>query len=244
VKPVPASVKLQVHGPITLSRPRSRCPSCNHQITWYENIPVLSYLWLRGKCSSCKARIAIRYPLIELLTGALFAAIGWRFGPQPTTLLWCGFAAVLVAASAIDWDTTYLFDDLTQPLLWAGLVAAAMGWTLPLSTALWGAVAGYGSLWSIARLFEIVTRRKEAAMGSGDFKLLAALGAWLGLQMLIPVVLAASLVGAVIGIGLKFSRGLREGEYIPFGPFLAGGALLVMLAGPHQVAGWLGWTAP
>ena len=238
----PSCSRVDLPGPITLSTPRSRCPSCGHRIAWYENIPVLSYLWLRGRCSSCKTVISPRYPLIELFTALLFAAVGWRFGPQPTSLLWCGFVAVLVALSAIDWDTTYLFDDLTVPLLWAGLVASAMGWTLPLPQALWGAVAGYLSLLIVARVFEFVTRREEEAMGSGDFKLLAALGAWLGWQMLIPLVLAASLVGALVGIGMKLTQGLREGQYIPFGPFLAGGAVLVMLAGPSRVLGWLGWA--
>ncbi|MEY4563125.1 MAG: hypothetical protein RLZZ618_2402 [Pseudomonadota bacterium] len=242
VTPAPAAVQVKVPGPITLSTPRSRCPSCQHQITWYENIPVLSYLWLRGKCSSCKSPISLRYPFIELATAVLFAAVGWRFGPQWTTLLWCGFVATLVALSAIDWDTTFLFDDVTLPLLWAGLVAAAMGWTLPLTQSLWGAVAGFLSLFLIAKTFELVTRRGEPAMGAGDFKLLAALGAWLGVQMLVPLVLAASLVGAVVGIAMKFGPGLREGRYVPFGPFLAGGAVLVMLAGPQRVMGWLGWV--
>ncbi|MBC7700874.1 A24 family peptidase [Aquabacterium sp.] len=227
-------------APLTLSKPASRCPSCGHTIRWYENIPLVSWLVLRGKCSACGTRISVRYPLIELLTALLFAACGWRFGAQPTTLLWCGFVAVLVAASAIDWDTTLLPDDLTLPLLWAGLIAAALGWTLPLSEAVWGAVVGYLSLWSVYWLFKLATGKE--GMGYGDFKLLAALGAWLGWQMVLPVVLASSIIGAIVGIGMKLSSTLREGRYIPYGPFLGGAGLVVMLAGPQRVLGWLGWA--
>ncbi|KNZ32462.1 MAG: peptidase A24 [Methylibium sp. NZG] len=226
--------------PLSLSTPRSRCPSCGHRIAWRENIPVASYLWLRGKCSACKTAISPRYPLIELLTGVLFAAIGWRFGATLTALLWCGFAAVLVALASIDWDTTLLPDNLTLPLLWAGLVASALGWTIPLPDALWGAVAGYLSLWSVYWLFKLTTGKE--GMGFGDFKLLAALGAWLGLKMVLPVVLAASVLGAIVGIVMKMSSSLREGRYVPFGPFLAGAGLVVLLAGQARVLGWLGWA--
>jgi len=226
--------------PLTLSKPASRCPACGHQIRWYENIPLLSWLALRGKCSACGARISVRYPLIELATAALFAACGWRFGLQPTTLLWCGFVAVLVAAAAIDWDTTLLPDDLTLPLLWAGLIVAGMGWGLPLKDALWGAVAGYLSLWSIYWLFKLTTGKE--GMGYGDFKLLAALGAWLGWSMLLPIVLGSSIIGAIVGIGMKVTGQLREGVYVPYGPFLAGAGLVVTLAGPQRVMQWLGWA--
>jgi len=225
---------------LTLSRPASRCPSCGHQIRWHENIPLLSWLALRGKCSACGARISARYPLIELLTAALFALCGLQFGAQPTTLLWCGFVAVLVAASAIDWDTTLLPDDLTLPLLWAGLIAAAMDWTLPLPDALWGAVAGYLSLWSVYWLFKLTTGKE--GMGHGDFKLLAALGAWLGWPMILPIVLGSSVIGAVVGIGMKVTGQLREGVYVPYGPFLAGAGLVVALAGSQAVLGWMGWA--
>ena len=225
---------------LTLSRPRSRCPSCKHPIGWRENLPVLSYLALRGRCASCRAPISARYPFVEILTGLLFGLIGWRFGAQPLALLWCAFAAVLVALAGIDWDTTLLPDDMTMPLLWAGLVAAAIGWTIPLVDALWGAVAGYLSLWSVYWLFKLTTGKE--GMGFGDFKLLAALGAWLGLKMVLPVVLGASLIGAVVGIAMKMSAALREGGYVPFGPFLAGSGLVVMLAGPQRVLGWLGWA--
>lgn len=226
--------------PLSLSKPRSRCPSCGHQIRWFENIPVASWLALRARCSACKAPISARYPSIEIFTGLLFAAAGWHFGAQPTVLLWCGLAAVLVALAVIDWDTTLLPDDLTLPLLWAGLIAAACGWTLPLITAVWGAVAGYLSLWSVYWLFKLTTGKE--GMGRGDFKLLAALGAWLGWQMLLPILLGASVIGAFVGIAMKLSKQLREGRYVPFGPFLAGSGLVVMLAGPQRVLGWIGWA--
>ena len=225
---------------VTLSRPRSRCPSCKHAITWKENLPVLSYLALRGRCSACRTRIPARYPFVEIVTGILFALIGWRFGAHPVALLWCGFAAALVTLAGIDWDTTLLPDNITLPLLWAGLVASALGWTIDLPDALWGAVAGYVSLWCVYWLFKLTTGKE--GMGFGDFKLLAALGAWMGLKMLLPIVLAASLIGAVVGIAMKFSDALREGRYVPFGPFLAGAGLVAMLAGQPRVLHWLGWA--
>ena len=225
---------------LTLSKPASRCPACGHQIRWYENIPVVSWLALRGKCSACGTGISVRYPLIELLTAGLFAGCGLHFGAQPTTLLWCGFVAVLVAASAIAWDTTLLPDDLTLPLLWAGLVVSALGWNLPLADALWGAVAGYLSLWSVYWFFKLATGKE--GMGYGDFKLLAALGAWLGWPMVLPIILGSSVIGALVGIGMKVSGKLREGVYVPFGPFLAGAGLVVTLVGSPTVLGWLGWA--
>ena len=163
---------------ITLSSPRSRCPSCGHQITWQENIPVASWLWLRGRCSACKTPISARYPLVEVATAALFALAASRFGPGPVALLWCGFCAALVALAGIDWDTTLLPDNLTLPLLWVGIAGAALGWTIPLIDSVSGAIAGYLSLWSIYWVFKLTTGKE--GMGFGDFKLLAALGAWLG----------------------------------------------------------------
>ena len=225
---------------LSLAKPASRCPACGHLIAWHENIPVLSYLWLGGRCSACKTRISPRYPLVEILTGVLFALVAWRLGPEPQALIWCGFMATLVALSGIDWDTTLLPDNMTLPLLWAGLVCAALGWTLPLSQSVWGAVAGYLSLWLVYWLFKLVTGKE--GMGYGDFKLLAALGAWLGVNMLLPIVLAASVIGAVVGIGMKLTGELREGRYVPFGPFLAGAGVLVMLAGQTRVTAWLGWA--
>ena len=238
--------ELQALPALGLSKPRSRCPACGHGIRWYENIPVISWLVLRGKCSACGTRISARYPLVELATGVLFAAIGWRMQTQmgthqPTVLLWCAAVAALLALALIDWDTTLLPDAITLPLLWAGLVCAALGWLpgLSLTQALWGAVAGYLSLWSVYWLFKLVTGKE--GMGFGDFKLLAALGAWLGWQAVLPIVLMASVIGAIVGLVMKATGSLREGRYVPFGPFLAGGGLVVMLVGVERATGWIGW---
>ena len=221
-------------APFGLSHPRSACPHCQHAIRWYEHRPVLRYLWLRGRCAGCKTRISLRYPLVELLTGALFALCAWRWGLSPTAGAWAVFCALLVALAGIDWDTTLLPDDLTYPLLWAGLIAAALQWTnVPLFAAVMGAVAGYLSLWSVYWAFKLATGKE--GMGYGDFKLFAALGAWFGWQALVPIILMASVIGAIVGIAMKFSSGLREGGYIPFGPFLAGAGLVALLAGPQQV---------
>ena len=215
--------------------PRSRCSSCGHAITWYENIPLLSYAFLRGKCSACGAAYGIRYPLVELACGLLFGFCAWRWGSTPTTLAWFGFSAALLALAMIDWDTTFLPDDITLPLLWAGLVVAALQWnaSVALGTALWGAVAGYLSLWLIYWAFKLITGKE--GMGYGDFKLFAALGAWFGWPALVPMILMASVIGAIIGILMKFTSGLREGGYVPFGPFLAGAGFTAMIFGPQSI---------
>ena len=214
--------------------PRSRCQQCGHQIRWYENIPLLSYLFLRGKCSNCGTRISLRYPLVEFATGALFYWCIWHWGATLTGLAWCGFSAAIVALAFIDWDTTLLPDDITLPLLWAGLLAAALQWTeVPLASAIWGAAAGYLTLWLIYWIFKLITGKE--GMGYGDFKLFAALGVWFGWQALVPIILMASVIGAIVGIALKFSSGLREGGYVPFGPFLAGAGLTAMIFGPQSI---------
>jgi leader peptidase (prepilin peptidase)/N-methyltransferase len=227
--------------PLGLARPASRCPHCGHRIRWYENVPLVSWIVLRGRCSACGASIGWRYPLVELLTGALFALIAWRLGPTTSTMLWCVAAALLVAMSAIDWDTTVLPDTLTLSLLWMGLLAAAAG-GLPgvdLRTSVIGAAAGYGALWAVYWVFRLATGKE--GMGFGDFKLLAALGAWLGWTALLPIVLGASIVGAIAGLAMKAAGALREGRFVPFGPFLAAAGLAVMLLGPSEVLQWMGW---
>ncbi|HEY8047909.1 MAG TPA: A24 family peptidase [Ramlibacter sp.] len=224
---------------ITLVRPRSRCRSCGHAIRWYENIPVLSYVALRGKCSQCGTPIGVRYPLVEIATAVLFGFAVWQWGWTVEGAAWCFFSAAILALALIDWDTTFLPDDITLPLLWAGLVAAALKWTaLPLTQAVWGAVAGYLSLWLIYHAFRLLTRKE--GMGYGDFKLFAALGAWFGWQALVPIILMASVIGAVIGIGMKLTKGLREGGYVPFGPFLALGGLTAMVFGPGSILSAIG----
>lgn len=217
-----------------LMLPRSKCPKCSHQIKWYENIPVLSYLFLQAKCSACKTPISLRYPTIELVTGSLFFYCIWRWGLTPTGLAWCGFSATLLSLSMIDWDTTLLPDDMTLPLLWAGLLIAALKVTnVSLESATWGAAVGYFSLWLIYWVFKLITGKE--GMGYGDFKLFAALGAWFGWEALIPIILMASILGAVIGIALKFSSNLREGGYIPFGPFLGLAGFSAMFFDPQAI---------
>jgi leader peptidase (prepilin peptidase) / N-methyltransferase len=220
--------------------PRSRCSACGHVIRWYENIPVVSYLFLKGKCAACGTPYSMRYPIVEAVTGALFFFCVWRWGWTPSALAWSGFSAALLVLALIDWDTTLLPDDVTLPLLWAGLLAAALQWNsaVSLNSALWGAVAGYLSLWLVYWAFKLATGKE--GMGYGDFKLFAALGAWFGWPALIPMILMASVIGAVIGIAMKFSSGLREGGYVPFGPFLAGAGFTAMVFGPQSILRFIG----
>ncbi|HQP66722.1 MAG TPA: A24 family peptidase, partial [Quisquiliibacterium sp.] len=210
--------------PFNLLRPRSRCPSCGHQITALENIPVLSWLMLRGRCASCRTRIPVRYPLIELATAALSAAAIWRFGPTAAGAGALLLTFYLVSLAAIDFDTQLLPDSMTLALLWLGLFFNLWGVFAPLQSAVIGAMAGYLVLWSIYWLFRLATGKE--GMGFGDFKLLAALGAWFGWQALPAILLLASVVGAVVGILMMvFARHAREVP-IPFGPYLAGAGLL------------------
>jgi leader peptidase (prepilin peptidase)/N-methyltransferase len=227
--PVPAYERFD------LMLPASRCSSCGHVITWYENIPLLSYIALRGKCTACKSSYGLRYPAVELVCGLLFAFCGWRWGASATALIWCGFSAALLALALIDWDTTLLPDSINMPLLWAGLIAAALQLN-PLTTlpdALWGAVAGYLSLWLVYWAFKLITGKD--GMGQGDFKLFAALGAWFGWSALVPIILMSSVIGLLVGLVMKFRSGLRPGGYIPFGPFLAGAGFTALFFGPQAI---------
>lgn len=229
-----AAATAAVPETFNLLTPRSRCPACGHEVRWYENIPVLSYLGLRGRCSGCGTRISLRYPLVELATAALFYVCALHSGWSLATLAWCGFSAALVTLTLIDWDTTLLPDDITLPLLWAGLLAAVLHWTsVQPGDAVIGAAAGYLSLWLVYWGFKLATGKE--GMGYGDFKLFAALGAWFGWQALVPIILMASVIGAIVGIGMKIASSLREGKYVPFGPFLAGGGLAAMLWGPARI---------
>lgn len=209
--------------------PPSTCPHCGHRIRAYENVPIISYLFLRGRCAGCKARISIRYPIVEAVSGIVAGYIGWRFG---LTLAMAGalvFAWSLIALTVIDIDTQLLPDDITLPLLWLGLLVNLNGGFVPLPSAVVGAVVGYLSLWSIYWLFKLTTGKE--GMGYGDFKLLGAIGAWLGWKMLPAVILLSSLVGAVVGITLiVFARHGRNTP-IPFGPYLAVAGLVAMFWG-------------
>ena len=217
--------------PFNLVVPRSRCPHCGHAVAWYENLPIVSWLALRGRCSACQGPISARYPLVEAATALAFGFCAWRWGATPAAALWCGFSAAVIALALIDWDTTLLPDSITLPLVWAGLLVAALQWSsLPLADAVWGAVGGYLSLWLVYWGFKLLTGKD--GMGYGDFKLFAALGAWFGWQALIPLILIASISGAVVGIALKLRSSLREGGYVPFGPFLALAGLIGLVFGP------------
>ncbi|HTR59450.1 MAG TPA: A24 family peptidase [Casimicrobiaceae bacterium] len=219
--------------PYNLVIPRSQCPSCGHPISAVENIPVLSYLVLRGRCRACKARISARYPLVELLTGLLAVAAALRFHGIPTIAAACVLLCALVALTFIDFDTQLLPDNITLPLVWAGLLVNTAG-IMPgvsLRDAVLGAVAGYLALWVVYWLFKLI--RGKEGMGYGDFKLLAALGAWLGWQMLPLIVLLSSLVGATIGIGLVVFKGRDHQVPLAFGPFLAiAGAIALFFGRP------------
>lgn len=214
--------------------PRSACPHCGHHITALENIPVVSYIALGGKCSACKAPISIRYPAIELFTGLLSALLIWKFGSGWAGLATLGFGWALLAMTAIDYDTQLLPDDLTFPLLWAGLLVNLNATFVPLQDAVIGAAAGYLVLWAVYWLFKLATGKE--GMGYGDFKLLAALGAWLGWQMLPAIVLLSSVVGAVVGICLILFAKHRRENPIPFGPYLAAAGMIALLCGPQITA--------
>ncbi len=220
--------------PYNIATPGSHCPHCGHALPWIEKIPVLSYLWLHGRCRQCQAPIGWRYPAIELLTAALFVWSFHRYGLSAQALAWAGFAAALVALAAIDADTTLLPDAITQPLVWSGLLAASLNLSaVSLPTALWGAVVGYLFLWSVDGLFKWATGKE--GMGQGDFKLLAAMGAWLGWPALLSLVLIASILGVAVGLWLRVRQRLAEDGYIPFGPYLALAGLWVMAFGPLPV---------
>lgn len=213
--------------PFNLMVPRSRCPHCGHAITALQNIPVISYLLLRGKCAGCKAVISPRYPIIELVTGLLSVAVVAYLGLTTAALLGLVFTWCLITLTMIDADTQLLPDDITLPLLWLGLIANSFGVFTTLENALWGAIAGYMVLWSIFWLFKLLTGKE--GMGYGDFKLLAALGAWMGWQVLPQIIILSSLVGAVVGIALMLIKKRGKEVPIPFGPYLA-------------VAGWIAFV--
>lgn len=218
--------------------PRSACPYCHHRISAVENIPVLSWLMLRGKCSACHTKISPRYPVVELLTAALSAAVVWKFGLTWQTLGGLIFVWTLIALTFIDFDTSLLPDSLTLPLLWTGLIFNLASNFTSLPQAVIGAIAGYLILWSIYWLFKLVTGKE--GMGYGDFKLLAAIGAWLGWQLLPVTLLLSSVVGAGVGIAMIVLIKHDRRVPIPFGPYLAGGGLVALFFGDQLTRAYLG----
>ena len=221
-----------------LMRPGSRCGACGHRITALENIPIVSYLVLRGRCSACATSISLRYPAIELLTGVLFAAVAWRFGLSLATLASLALVAGLIALTFIDADAMLLPDSITLPLLWVGLMFAVAGGFVPLGDAVWGAVAGYLSLWSVYWLYKLATGKQ--GFGYGDFKLLAALGAWFGWQAILPIILMSAVVGAAVGITLIVTGKKTMASRLPFGVYLAPAGVLMLFAGRHVIE----WILP
>jgi leader peptidase (prepilin peptidase)/N-methyltransferase len=225
--------------------PRSACPKCGTLITASQNIPVVSWLLLRGRCASCQAKISVRYPIIELATAVLSALVAWRFGFVWYTIAALAFTWSLIAASAIDFDHQLLPDSITLPLLWAGLlltlgpVVPDLGLPVDARSSIIGAVAGYLSLWSVYHVFRLATGKE--GMGYGDFKLLAAFGAWFGWQMLLPVVIVSAFAGSVVGIALIVFRGRDHNVPMPYGPFLAAAGWIVLMWGDTIVGSYLHW---
>lgn len=223
-------------APVSWVRSRSRCPHCHTALRWWMLIPLVSWALLRGRCSTCSAPISLRYPLVETAGGFLCFAAAWHWGPTPQALVWSLYLLLLLTAALVDADTLLLPDQLTYPLLWAGLGSAALGWVHPAQDAVLGAMAGYGSLWFVATAFRLVTGRE--GMGSGDFKFLAAIGAWIGPWALIPVVLMASILGTVAGLVVHWQRRgdpSADPVMVPFGPFLAAAGALVAFGGADRL---------
>ena len=212
---------------------RSKCPKCGHGIKAHENIPLLSYLLLRGKCSACKARIPFRYPLVEFVTAVLFVVTIWHFGPNLQGLTALFLTALLIAMAGIDIDHQLLPDNMTIPLMWAGMLISFWSLHTDLSSSVTGAIAGYLILWSVYHVFRLLTGKE--GMGYGDFKLLAALGAWMGWQMLPLIVLLSSVVGAVVGVILMGTGRLKKDKPMPFGPFIAAAGWIALIWGEQII---------
>jgi leader peptidase (prepilin peptidase)/N-methyltransferase len=224
--------------PLSIAKPRSACPHCQHKITVLENIPILSYLVLRGRCSQCNTSISPRYPIVEALTGIISGFVAWNFGYGFLALAALIFVWAMIALAFIDLDTQLLPDDITLPLLWAGLLVNLGDGFTDIRSAIIGAVSGFLALWSVYWCFKIATGKE--GMGYGDFKLLAVIGAWFGWKMLPLVILLSSLVGAVVGIGLIVITKHERDVPIPFGPYLVGGGLIALFWGNQLNHTYLG----
>ena len=229
--------EVPIQAKYTLATPRSACPKCGHQISALENIPVLSYLFLKGRCKSCNTVISLRYPLIELLTGIIIGCVSWKFGYSNTTFFAYMFALALITLTFIDFDTQLLPDDITLPLLWLGLVFNLNFGFTDITSAVTGAAAGYLILWSVYWAFKVI--RGKEGMGYGDFKLLAAIGAWFGWKLLPAVILLSSTLGAVIGIALIVLTKRGKEVPMPFGPFLAIGGIAALFFGQELATFYL-----
>ncbi len=234
----PVSTEAVAAEKFNLSVPRSRCPQCNNLITWWQNIPVLSYLMLLGKCHKCKTPISIRYPTVELVTMLLSLVVAWHFGPTLQCVLGIITTWFLISMSMIDFDHHLLPDSLTLPLLWIGLLASLFQVFTDVESAVIGAAAGYLILWSVYQLFKLITGKE--GMGFGDFKLLAALGALLGWQQLPMIILLSSLIGAAVGLTLIAVAGRDKNIPIPFGPYLAAAGWVAMLWGAQITSAYFG----
>lgn len=221
-----------------LTVPRSRCSQCGHAISAVENIPILSYLFLRGKCAECKTAISLQYPMVELFTALVSLTVAWRFGVSSQALAALIFSWCLIAASGVDIGHKLLPDSITLPLLWLGILLAYFDVFVDLETSVLGVIFGYMSLWSIFIVFKLITGKE--GMGHGDFKLLAMLGAWTGWKMLFVIVLTSSLVGAVVGITMILLKKTERGTQVPFGPYLATAGWISLLWGPQLLQFYFG----
>ena len=224
---------------ITLSTPASRCPHCAHKIKWYENVPLISWLILRGRCSDCKAAIGLRYPIVELVTALLSMLVIYQFGVSAAGLSALILVWALVALTGIDFDTQLLPDRLTFPLAGLGLAVNSQGWFVSPTQSIWGLLLGFLSLWVVVKIFYLIT--KKHGMGQGDFKLLAVLGAWLGPTMLLLIILLSSLLGSIVGIILMKKQG--ESRPFAFGPYIAIAGIIALLYGQDIVNWYLGMYA-
>lgn len=227
-------------SPLGLIKPRSHCPQCNHQIRWYENIPVLSYVFLGGKCAGCGKHISLRYPSIEIVAAALAAVCAWHFGYGMAAVFATLLSWALLTLAMIDFDTQFLPDDITLPFLWLGLAVNLFSLFASLQAAVLGAICGYGILWLIFQVFRLLTGKE--GMGFGDFKLLGMLGAWLGWEALPVIIILASFAGAIVGISMIVLSGHDRRQPIPFGPYLAVGGWIALIWGDAIGMAYLNWA--